>query len=69
MRPHNMIAGAVAAAFGVALATGGANAQETITLHGASQFNEDHAFSRAMTRFQELVQEYYDGPTSSRTPR
>jgi tripartite ATP-independent transporter DctP family solute receptor len=61
MRPHTVIAGAAAAVFGLALATGGANAQETITLHGASQFNEDHAFTKAMTKFQELVQEYYDG--------
>ena len=46
----------------MALATGGAEAQEKVTLHGASQFNEQHAFTRAMTRFQELVQQYYDGP-------
>ena len=62
MRPHEVIAGAAAAVFGCALAIGGANAQETIVLHGASQFNEDHAFTKAMTRFEELVQEYYDGP-------
>ncbi|MGH6914538.1 MAG: TRAP transporter substrate-binding protein, partial [Geminicoccales bacterium] len=61
MRPHKVFAGAAAAAFGLALASGGAQAQETIVLHGASQFNEDHAFTKAMTRFQELVQEYYDG--------
>ena len=62
MRLHEVIAGATAAAFGCTLAIGGANAQESVTLHGASQFNEDHAFTRAMTRFQELVEEYYDGP-------
>ena len=62
MRLHEVIAGAAAAAFGCALAIGAAHAQETVTLHGASQFNEDHAFTRAMTRFQELVKEYYDGP-------
>jgi tripartite ATP-independent transporter DctP family solute receptor len=61
MRPHKVFAGTAAAAFGLALAIGGASAQETIILHGASQFNEDHAFTKAMTRFQELVQEYYDG--------
>ncbi len=29
------------------------------TLHGASQFNDDHAFTKAMVRFQELVPKYY----------
>ena len=62
MMRHRVFAGTAAAALGLALAIGGANAQETIVLHGASQFNEEHAFTRAMTRFQELVQEYYDGP-------
>src|SRR5688572_21049361 len=62
MRLHRVFAGTAAAALGLALASAGSNAQETITLHGASQFNEDHAFTKAMTRFQELVQEYYDGP-------
>ena len=28
------------------------------TLHGASQFNDDHAFTKAMVKFQELVQKY-----------
>src|SRR5688500_4896637 len=28
------------------------------TLHGASQFNDDHAFTKAMVRFQELVNKY-----------
>ena len=28
-----------------------AQAQDTITLHGASQFNDDHAFTRAMVKF------------------
>ncbi len=60
MRRHPILAGA-AAAMGCVLAIGGAAAQDTIVLHGASQFNEDHAFTKAMVRFQELVQEYYDG--------
>src|SRR5437773_381757 len=28
------------------------------TLHGASQFNDDHAFTKALVKFQELVQKY-----------
>jgi tripartite ATP-independent transporter DctP family solute receptor len=35
----------------------GLNAQTT-TLHGASQFNDDHAFTKALVRFQELVDKY-----------
>jgi tripartite ATP-independent transporter DctP family solute receptor len=61
MRPQRIFAGTAAAALGLGLAIGSAHAQDTIILHGASQFNEDHAFTRAMTRFQDLVQEYYDG--------
>jgi TRAP-type transport system periplasmic protein len=34
-------------------------AQAAITLNGASQFNDDHAFTRALTRFGELVNKYY----------
>lgn len=35
---------------------------QTVTLNGASQFNDDHAFTRAMVRFEELVKEYYGQP-------
>ena len=59
---RDVLAGAAGAVLGCALGIPGATAQDTIVLHGASQFNEDHAFTRAMVRFQELVQEYYDGP-------
>ncbi len=37
---------------------------QTITLHGASQFNDDHAFTKALTRFEELVKKYYGKPVS-----
>ena len=39
------------------LFSAGANAQG-VTLHGASQFNDDHAFTKALVRFQELVDKY-----------
>jgi tripartite ATP-independent transporter DctP family solute receptor len=39
------------------------NAQ-TITLHGASQFNDDHAFTKAMVKFEELVKKYYGKPVN-----
>jgi tripartite ATP-independent transporter DctP family solute receptor len=41
-----------------------ARAQGTITLHGASQFNDDHAFNKAMLKFEELVKQYYGKPIS-----
>ena len=34
------------------------------TLHGASQFSDEHAFTKAMTRFEELVKKYYGKPVS-----
>jgi TRAP-type transport system periplasmic protein len=37
---------------------------QTLTLHGASQFNDDHAFTKAMARFEELVKKYYGKPVS-----
>ena len=37
-------------------------AAQTITLHGAVQFNDDHAFNRALLKFEELVKKYYGKP-------
>jgi len=37
-------------------------AQGTITLHGAVQFNDDHAFNKALLKFEELVKQYYGKP-------
>jgi len=39
-------------------------AQQAITLHGASQFNDDHAFTKTMARFEELVKKYYGKPVN-----
>jgi tripartite ATP-independent transporter DctP family solute receptor len=44
------------------LLTGTAAMAQTITLVGASQFDEDHAFTKTMRKFEELVQQYYEGP-------
>jgi len=35
---------------------------QTITLHGAVQFNDDHAFNKALLKFEELVKKYYGKP-------
>src|SRR5437773_9721901 len=37
-------------------------AQVPVTLNGAVQFNDDHAFNRALIRFEELVKKYYGKP-------
>ena len=37
-------------------------AQAPVTLNGAVQFNDDHAFNRALLRFEELVKKYYGKP-------
>jgi tripartite ATP-independent transporter DctP family solute receptor len=39
----------------------GLNAQ-TITLHGAVQFADDHAFNKSLLKFEELVKKYYGKP-------
>ncbi|MFT5448708.1 MAG: TRAP-type C4-dicarboxylate transport system substrate-binding protein [Gammaproteobacteria bacterium] len=35
---------------------------ETITLHGASQFDETHSYTRLMRKFESLTKLYYTGP-------
>ena len=35
---------------------------QTITLHGATQFNDDHAFNKSLLKFEELVKKYYGKP-------
>jgi tripartite ATP-independent transporter DctP family solute receptor len=37
-------------------------AQQPITLHGASQFSDDHAFTKSLVKFEELVKKYYGKP-------
>lgn len=37
-------------------------AQAPVTLHGAVQFADDHAFTKALVRFEELVKKYYGKP-------
>src|SRR5882672_8271651 len=54
-----LLRGAAVAALAVG---GGALAQAPITLHGAVQFNDGHAFNRALEKFQELTAKYYGKP-------
>ena len=39
-------------------------AQQTITLHGAVQFDDNHAFTKALVKFEELVKKYYGKPVN-----
>ncbi len=39
-------------------------AQGTITLNGASQFGDDHPYTKALIRFEELVKQYYGKPVN-----
>ena len=38
------------------------NAQAPLTLNGAVQFNDDHAFNKTLLKFEELVKQYYGKP-------
>ena len=42
--------------------------QQAVTLHGAVQFNDDHAFNKALLKFEELVKKYYGKPINFRAP-
>jgi TRAP-type transport system periplasmic protein len=46
----------------LAAASVGVQAQTAITLHGAVQFGDDHAFNRSLLKFEELVKKYYGKP-------
>jgi TRAP-type transport system periplasmic protein len=50
-------------AFAAVVAAFAAPAWSQTTLHGASQFNDDHAFTKALVRFQELVDKYSGKPS------
>ena len=52
----------VATAAVVSMVATPASTQQAITLHGAVQFNDDHAFNKALLKFEELVKTYYGKP-------
>ncbi len=55
---RQMLLAALCAAFAIPAAA------QTVTLHGASQFSDDHAFTKAMMKFEELVKKYYGKPVN-----
>lgn len=46
----------------LALVLSACSRDQTITLRGASQFDEGHVFTRTLRKFEELVKQYYDQP-------
>ncbi|GIX08314.1 TRAP transporter substrate-binding protein [Elioraea sp.] len=52
----------IAAGAALALPALGTARAQAITLNGASQFNDEHAFTKCMVRFEELVKKYYGKP-------
>ena len=52
----------IATAVIVAVAAPPSHGQQIVTLHGAVQFNDDHAFNKALLKFEELVKKYYGKP-------
>ena len=61
MRPRTLLA-ALSAAIVLAAAFAMPAKAQNITLNGAVQFNDDHAFTKALVRFEELVKKYYGKP-------
>jgi TRAP-type C4-dicarboxylate transport system substrate-binding protein len=65
---------ALALALSLALALGALAgldpaAAQTITLRGASQFDDNHSFNQTMLKFAELVQKYYGKPVEFKLHR
>jgi len=58
LKTLSLAAGAIVLAAGM---TPSANAQD-IELHGATQFNDEHAFNKSLLKFQELTKECYGEP-------
>ncbi|WP_159350369.1 TRAP transporter substrate-binding protein [Roseomonas harenae] len=61
MHRRSLLAGAMATP---ALLSIPARAQGTITLNGASQFGDEHPYTKSMVRFEELVKQYYGRPVN-----
>ena len=60
---RRILAAFAAAVLATALPTSApVQAQQVITLNGAVQFNDDHAFNKALLKFEELVKKYYGKP-------
>jgi len=63
------LVGLVAVLALAAVAARPAGAQQPITLVGAVQFNDDHAFNKTLLKFEELVTKYYGKPVAFKLHR
>ena len=61
MERRDVLKGGLALA-ATAVAAPAVRAQAAITLQGAVQFNDDHAFTKSLVKFEELVKQYYGKP-------
>jgi TRAP-type transport system periplasmic protein len=61
MQRRTLVGGLAASALAAPF-IGNARAQAPLTLNGAVQFNDDHAFNKALLKFEELVKKYYGKP-------
>ena len=62
MKRREFLKGGLVAGAAMVAAPAVLRAQAPITLHGASQLGDEHAFTRTMAKFGELVQKYYGKP-------
>ena len=62
MKRREFLSTVAAGAAAAALPAASRAQAQTITLNGAVQFNDDHAFTKALVRFEELVKKYYGKP-------
>ena len=62
MKRRTFLAGLGAAGTSIIAAPAVLRAQAPITLNGAVQFNDDHAFTKALVRFEERVKALYGKP-------
>src|SRR2546430_13135483 len=65
MKRRTVLAGLGATTLAVGAGFPAIRAQaQAITLNGAVQFNDDHAFTKALVKFEELVKQYYGKPVN-----
>jgi len=62
--PICRLAAALTLAVLVAVLPTACSRSQSITLHGASQFDESHVFTRTLRKFEELVKQYYGKPVA-----
>ncbi len=63
--PHRRtVLKALAATAGTLAAPAVVRGQAPVTLNGAVQFNDDHAFTKALVKFEDLVKKYYGKPVN-----